>query len=70
MILTNEEKKSIANMNTGQLPIKFDDEIRSNYQYEVEKPSDNEWRVSKFAIMCLAVDYFTTAEEVYKFIEN
>lgn len=67
MILTNKEKQSIKNMEIGQLPIRFDDE-NSNYQYEVEKLSKNEWRVSKFAIMCLAVEYFSTEEEVYKFI--
>ncbi|GIN86956.1 hypothetical protein J6TS2_33420 [Heyndrickxia sporothermodurans] len=70
MILTNEEKKSIANMESGQLPIIFDAEVRSNYQYEVEKPSNNEWRVLKFAIMCLAVEYFNTPEEVINYIER
>lgn len=70
MVLTSEEKQDIAKMDSGQLPIKIDDEVRSNYQYEIEKPSRSEWRVSKFAIMCLAVEYFSSPEEVYKFIEK
>jgi hypothetical protein len=70
VILTNEEKKSIANMETGQLPNKFEDESRSNYQFEVEKPSSNEYRVSKFAIMCLSVEYFSNADEVINHIEK
>lgn len=69
MILTKEEKLAISTMDSGQLPIVIDDELRSNYQYEIEKPSESEWRVSKFAIICLAVEYFSTPEEVYKFIK-
>jgi hypothetical protein len=70
MLLTNSEKNAISNMEPGQLPIVLDDEQRGNYQYEVEKPSSSEWRVSKYAIMCLAVEYFSNAEDVYKFIER
>lgn len=70
MILTEKEKASIANMEVGQLPIELDDEKRSNYQYEVERPSRTEYRVSKFAIMCLSVRYFNTPEEVINYIKR
>lgn len=69
MILTNKEKLIIANLEQLDT-IKLDDPDRSNYQYEIEKPSRNEWRVSKLATICLAVEYFSSAEEIYNFIEN
>jgi len=70
MILTEREKNLIIKLDQDGETLKFDDETRSNYQYEVEKPSPKEYRVSKWAIMCLAVEYFETPEDVIKFIEK
>ena len=69
MILTEHEKDMITNMKQDDF-IRFDDKDKSLYQYEVEKPSQNEYRVSKFAIMCLAVEYFESPEDVIKYIER
>ena len=68
MILTKEEKLSIINLETdGNL--KIEDESRGMYWFEVEKVRHTEYRVSKWAIMCQAVEYFPTADEVIGFIE-
>ncbi|MCM3109962.1 hypothetical protein [Lederbergia lenta] len=69
MILTEHEKSIISQMKQDDF-IRFDDEARGRYQYEVEKPSKKEYRVSKFAIMCLGVEYFETPEEVINYIEK
>lgn len=70
MNLTESEKSSITQMEQGSI-LNFNDEIRSNYQYDVEKPTENEYRVSKFAlVICLGVEYFETPEEVINYIEK
>ena len=69
MILTEREKDIITQMKQDDF-LKFDDENKSVYQYEVEKPAQNEYRVSKFAIMCLDVQYFSSHEDVIKYIER
>jgi hypothetical protein len=70
MILTEREKSLIIVLDQDGESLKFDDETRGSYQYEVEKPSPKEYRVSKWAIFCLSVEYFTTPEEVIRFIEK
>lgn len=69
MLLTKNEKKLISEMEQDDI-LEFADYDRSNYQYEVELPRKNEYRVSKYAIMCLAVEYFKTPDEVIIYIEN
>ncbi|WP_172369554.1 hypothetical protein [Sporosarcina jiandibaonis] len=50
--------------------MKFDDEDRGVYQFEIDKPSQSEYHVAKCAIWCLAVEYFETPEKVVSYIEN
>ncbi|MBG9774468.1 hypothetical protein O0555_18225 [Brevibacillus laterosporus] len=69
MILTDEEKDDITLLKTDD-EVKFDDESRSVYQFEVEKVSTSEWRVTKNAIMCLKVEYFSKPIDVINFIES
>lgn len=69
MILSNEEKLSITNLETDE-NLKIEDESRGMYWFEVEKVRHTEYRVSKWAIMCQAVEYFPTADEVISFIER
>ena len=68
MILTDEEKTAITNLKTDD-EIKFFDDNRSVYQFEVQKVSTNEWRVSQNAIMCLKLEYFSNPKDVINFIE-
>ena len=70
MKLTESEKVSIEQMQQFDV-LNFDDEKRSDFQFKVEKPTDSEFHVAKFALMiCLKSDYFETPTEVINFIEK
>lgn len=69
MILTKEETLSIINLKTDE-NLKIEDESRGMHWFEVEKVRHMEYRVSKWLIMCQAVEYFSTADEVISFIER
>ena len=70
MQLTQVEKNSIYHMEQGDV-LKFEGNGKSNYQFEVEKLSEAEYRVSKLALfMCLDSDFFITPDEVINAIEN
>lgn len=70
MLLTEEEKTSIIQMKHTDYKLTFDDETRGVYQFEIEKVSSKEYRVSKLAIMCLDVKYFSKPEEVIGYIQS
>lgn len=70
MRLTDKEKSAVLTLREDDQMIKFDDESRSMYQFEVEKVSNKEYRVSKNAIICLKVEYFGKPEDVIDFIEK
>ncbi|WP_100651045.1 hypothetical protein [Bacillus cereus] len=69
MILTDKEKLAIANLKFDE-SIEFNDESKSNYRYEIEKINDTEYRVSKHAVLCLKLEYFSESEDVINFIEK
>lgn len=70
MRLTDKEKSAVLTLREDDPMIKFDDDTRSMYQFEVEKVSRKEYRVSKNAIICLKVEYFAKAEDAIEFIEK
>lgn len=68
--MTDKEKATVLNLKEDDVMVRFDDESRSMYQFEVEKVSNKEYRVCKNAIICLKVEYFPKAQEVINYIER
>lgn len=69
MTLTEAEKTQIAAMQTEDV-IELEDYTRSNYQYKVERLTTKEYRVSKFAVMCLNTEFFSSPADVVDYIER
>lgn len=70
MKLTKNEKRSILNMNVEDTII-IDDYNRSNYQYEVQRLTENEYCVSKMALcICVASEHFFNAHDVIEYIDR